>query len=116
MHGKPLTSQEQEIKDKQVLSKNTIEYIFNKLEKGEITTEEANVLHVRSERVTVVAHLRREVRSALNKAVKAGKLGRLPKKGLFPEVYYHPNFWKDAIATRKKIGKAKAKCLNGCLA
>jgi hypothetical protein len=32
-----------------------------------------------------------QVRKELNAAVKAGVLGRLPKDGLKPEIYFHPD-------------------------
>lgn len=45
----------------------------------------------------------RECRTALNAGVKAGELGRLPKQGLLPEAYFHPNAKSHALELRARI-------------
>ena len=42
------------------------------------------------------------VRRELNDAVKSGVLGRLPKQGLKPEAYFHPNGKWNAMEARDK--------------
>lgn len=44
----------------------------------------------------------RQVRSELMAAVKAGALGRLPKDGLKPEVFYHPDHKRGAIERQRR--------------
>ncbi len=41
------------------------------------------------------------VRSELRAAVKAGALGHLPKDGLKPEIFYHPDHKHGAIERQK---------------
>lgn len=74
------------------------------LEKGELPdVAAANVYVVKLMGVLVVTKLPREVRSAYMAAVKAGELGRLPKKGLAPEVFFHKNARGTAIETQERI-------------
>lgn len=43
-----------------------------------------------------------QVRAELRAAVKAGALGRLPKDGLRPEVFFHPDHKRGAIERQAK--------------
>lgn len=87
---------------------NNRERVMDQLNRGVISADEANVQMVLDERFRMVVHrLPREIRKALNDAVKNKKLGHLKKDGLKPEVYYHPNFKYLAIEARNKIAKEK---------
>lgn len=81
-----------------------IEQARRAVEQGEWPRDEINVLVIRIMGVRIVqAPIPREVRSELSRAVKAGKLGRLPKDGLQPEAYFHPNSRGRAIQQRRQI-------------
>jgi len=69
---------------------------------GKITTEQANVMFVKFERVKIIYKLPRDVRIALNNAVKNKELAHMPKKDFMPEVYYHPDFKHLANELRNK--------------
>lgn len=51
------------------------------------------------------------VRKELMAAVKAGKLGRLPKKGLLPEVFYHPDHKNGAKDLQRREAEYSASCI-----
>lgn len=53
-----------------------------------------------------------QVRKELAAAVKAGVLGRLPKNGLLPEVFYSPDHKHGAVARQK----SEAEYAIGCIA
>jgi hypothetical protein len=56
------------------------------------------------------------VRKELMAAVKAGSLGRLPKKGLLPEVFFHPDH-KNGAKDRQRIeAEYSARCIAGVVA
>ena len=75
------------------LTANQAENLRERVNSGELTADQANVEKVRIVRVQLITtRLFREVRSALNAAVKTGYLGHMKKSGNKPEVYYHPNF------------------------
>lgn len=75
------------------LNQNDLEYLKNMLQRGEITSLQANVEMVRMARVKVVRNsIPSEIRKALNTAVKNGELCHKKKGDRKPEVYYHPNF------------------------
>jgi hypothetical protein len=67
-------------------------------------TAAANVEIVKMMGVQIVSgKMSRDVRSALNGAVKIGRIGHLKKDGLLPEAYFHPNSKSEAIHQRKQI-------------
>lgn len=71
---------------------NDIESITGRLQQGLISADEANVEMVRCAGVRLVtSSAPRDVRRALNAAVKEGRLGHLKKDGHKPEAYFHPN-------------------------
>lgn len=90
---------------------NNRERLLDKLDRGEIAVDDANVQLVLQERFRVVHRLPAAVRKALNAAVKSGKLGHLRKDGVKPEVYFHPNFEYLAIAERNKRVRAVKRAL-----
>jgi len=53
-----------------------------------------------------------QVRAELRAAVKAGVLGHLPKDGLKPEVFYHPDHKHGAI----ELQRCEAEYAIGCIA
>lgn len=80
---------------------NALEIALNKMQLGEITAAQANVLIVQMMGVRVISNrLPADVRKALNAAVKAGELGHIKKDGLKPEVYHHKNARANALAVR----------------
>ncbi len=83
-------------------NQNDIERLQDQLQRGLITADQANVQMVRNERVRIISKLSRDVRVALNKAVKNGELGHMKKEGRKPEVYYHPSFEYLANEARNK--------------
>lgn len=56
------------------------------------------------------------VRKELMDAVKMGALGRLPKKGLLPEVFYHPDHLHGAKDRQRKEAEYALKCIAGVVA
>lgn len=52
-----------------------------------------------------------QVRKELYAAVKAGVLGRLRKKGLLPEIYYHPDHKHGAIERQKREAAYAISCI-----
>lgn len=95
------------------LNQNDWENIKDRVQKGELTIEQSHVEQVRMQRVLLVSRLPREVRSALNAAVKRGELGHMKKEGRKPETYFHPTFDHLAKAERaehvRNIGRALMK-------
>ena len=64
----------------------------------------ANVEIVRMMGVKIIAGpLSRDLRTALNAAVKNGRLGHLKKEHLRPEAYFHQNAKANAMDARDKI-------------
>lgn len=51
------------------------------------------------------------VRKELRVAVKAGVLGHLPKDGLKPEAFYHPNNRNSAVWMRDNHAKYAVGCI-----
>jgi hypothetical protein len=91
---------------------NDIEHLVDMMQQGEMTAAEANVQMVRNERVKVVVNkLPREVRTALNEAVRNGVLAHMRKDGFKPEVYYHPTFEYMAKDARSKAERESVRIL-----
>jgi len=94
---------------------NDIERITDKLQRGLITSGEANVEMVLVERFRIVkVKMPRAVRKALNEAVKIGTLGHLKKEGLKPEVYFHPTFDHLAKNARNEDERNARSAIAGC--
>ena len=75
-----------------------------KVRTGELTVSEANVYMVQLEGVRIVRNsIPKAVRSALNLAVKEGRLGHVKKEGLKPEAYFHVNSKFRALEERDRI-------------
>jgi hypothetical protein len=88
--------------------------ITDKLSLGELTTARANVELVIAARVKIISNsLPRDVRKALNDAVKTGELGRFKSDGLKPECYYYnkPAFISMAKIARNQIEEKSKKAL-----
>ncbi len=72
---------------------NFLEYLKDQMDLGKMTADEANVQMVLSERVRVIDGIvPREVRKALNAAVKEKRLGHRKKEWGIPEMYFNPSF------------------------
>lgn len=85
---------------------DNLQYYAEQLAKGEITVAEANIQMVLADRVRIVKNrMPKEVRQALNEAVKQKRLCHKEKEGHKPEVYYHPNFEYLANEERANIEK-----------
>jgi hypothetical protein len=75
-----------------------------KVRTGELTVSEANVYMVQLQGVRIVRNsMPKAVRSALNLAVKEGRLGHVKKDGLKPEAYFHVNSKFRALEERDRI-------------
>lgn len=90
---------------------NDRERLTDKIQRGILSAAEANIEMVRNERFRIVHKLSRDVRKALNDAVKRGELGHMKKDGMRPEVYYHPTFKHMAIKARNKEFNAGIRAL-----
>jgi hypothetical protein len=106
------------ITKKDIMSKqNAREYALDQLQQGKITAGQANVLMVQIEGVRAVRNrLPREVRKALNDAVKSGELGHMKKDGFRPEVFFHKNGRVKAIELRNREHYASIEKLKGAFA
>ena len=84
---------------------------------GQLQANQANVEIVRIMGVRLIeARITRAVRTELNGAVKSGRLGHLPKDGLMPEAYFHPNALGRALEERHRVARARVNALRGVLA
>lgn len=99
-----------------MISQNDVEYLKDMVERGEMTADEANVEKVLTQRVLVVKSLPKSVRTALNAAVRNGKLRHKNEDGHKPEVYYHPNFEYLANAERRRVERETLSALIGVIA
>lgn len=92
-----------------------VDRIKDELQLGKITTARANVELVIAARVRVIENsLPRDVRKALNDAVKNGELGHMKEDGLKPEVYYfnRSHFKSLANQVRKEIEENSIKAIS----
>jgi hypothetical protein len=98
--------------------KTATEYALGMLERGELpNAAAANVQVVRMMGVLIVdCSIPRDVRAAYNAAVKDGRLGRLPKKGNLPEVYFNPNAKAYAISCREQHARARLEAIRAVIA
>lgn len=95
-----------------MLNQNDLENFMDLVKRGEMTVDEANVEMVRAARVKIVVNsMPKNVKKALNNAVKCGKLGHYKKDGKKPEVYFHPSFDYLARSERNRIEKEIIKAL-----
>ena len=83
------------------LQQNDWERLVDRVQRGELTVDQANVEKVRMMRVQLVTNrLPASVRRALREAVKRGELAHMRKDGHKPEAFYHPAFEHLARAER----------------
>ena len=76
-----------------------------------------NAMNIRSQATRVInGPMPTRVRKELMAAVKAGALGRLPKKGLLPEIFFHPDHLHGAKDRQKREAEYSAKCIAGVVA
>lgn len=57
-----------------------------------------------------------QVRKDLSAAVKAGVLGRLPKDGLKPEIFFHPSHKNGAVERQQREAAYSVQCISGVIA
>ena len=76
-----------------------------------------NAMNIRSQATRVInGPMPARVRKELMAAVKAEALGRLPKKGLLPEIFFHPDHLHGAKDRQKREAEYSAKCIAGVVA
>lgn len=76
-----------------------------------------NAMRIRAQASMVVrGRMPAAVRKELMAAVKMGALGRLPKKGLLPEVFYHPDHLHGAKDRQRMEAEYAIKCIAGVIA
>ena len=72
-----------------------------------MSLDDANVEIVRMMGVRLInTKMDRRTRSALMGGVKDGRLGHLPKSGVKPEAFFHPNSEANAKEERNKAANA----------
>lgn len=59
----------------------------------------------------VTSKVPRQVRNELMAAVKSGVLGRLPKDGLKPEIFFHPDHKHGAVDRQKREAEYAVSCI-----
>ena len=64
----------------------------------------------------VIGTIPLRVRKELQAAVKAGALGRLPKDGLKPEIFFHPDHKNGAIERQTREAAYSVSCIAGVMA
>jgi hypothetical protein len=57
-----------------------------------------------------------QVRKELMTAVKAGALGRLPKDGLKPEIFFHPDHKNGAVERQRREAEYSISCIRSVIA
>lgn len=83
---------------------NEIEMIQDRLQRGLINADEANVQMIRAQRFRLIrGSMPASARRSLNAAVKRGELGHMKRDGKKPECYYHPTFDYLASAERSRV-------------
>lgn len=90
-------------KEKHMSTQNNIEHVRDMIDQGKMTVNEGNVQLILDQRFRLIKNsVPRDIRKALNEAVKKGILGHKKKEGHKPECYYHPTFEYLANAARNK--------------
>lgn len=98
------------------LQGSTLDKIKDDLHARRITLAQANVQMVLSERVRLITNsVPRDVRKALNDAVKRGELGHVAKDGDKPEAYFHPTFAYMVAGERNEYADRKARATAAAL-
>ena len=71
-----------------------------------------NVDVIRAQATRVVrGRIPQAVRRELMDAVKAGHLGRLPKSGLMPEIFFHPDHKHGAVERQNREALYSVQCI-----
>lgn len=91
---------------------NDIDSLKDKIDRGVISVDDANVEMVLIKRTKLVTNaVPRAVRKALMVAVKAGTLGHIKKEGHKPEAFFHPAFKYLAVAARNERERKILRCV-----
>ena len=99
------------------INQNDLDGLKDRMAKGELTADQANVEKVRLQRVLLATScIVAPVRKALNAAVKRGELGHMKKDGYMPEAYFHPTFDYLARQERNNAAQATLRALAGVIA
>jgi hypothetical protein len=76
-----------------------------------------NVEQIRSQATRVIrGKIPAQVRRELMDAVKRGFLGRLPKDGLKPEIFFHPDHKHGAVDRQKREAAYAISCISTVMA
>ena len=71
-----------------------------------------NAMNIRKHATRVInGPMPARVRKELMDAVRSGHLGRIPKKGLLPEIFFHPDHKNGAIERRKREAEYAISCI-----
>lgn len=71
-----------------------------------------NAMQIRKQASKVIrGRIPAVVRKELMAAVKAGALGHLPKKGLLPEIFFHPDHLHGAKERQKREAEYAISCI-----
>lgn len=90
---------------------SALEHAKAMMEQGK-TAAEANVELVRMEGVRLVTgRIDRDTRNPLLAAVARGQLGHLPKKGLKPAAFFHPNSLAKAKSLRNQAAHSSVEAI-----
>lgn len=76
-----------------------------------------NVENIRFQATRVIrGRIPAQVRRELSAAVKAGYLGRLAKKGLAPEIFFHPDHKNGAVERQRREFEYSANLIKNAFA
>lgn len=90
------------------------EIALNKVQLGEISIDQANVLIVQIMGARLITgSIPASVRKSLNAAVRAGELGHIKKEGLKPEAYHHVNGRARALDAREESFRRSISAIKG---
>jgi hypothetical protein len=85
-------------------------------EAGRLHEVGRNVEQIRAQATRVTWRMPLGVRRELLTAVRAGLLGRLPKDGLKPEVFFHPDHRNGAIERQNREAAYSVNCIASVIA
>lgn len=94
-----------------------LQYGQEEMRMGRMDAAQANVYMVQLQGVhVVIGKLGKDVRKALNEAVKSGNLGHIKGNGLMPEAYHHKNARANALVAIREVYNQRLNNLKGTFA
>jgi len=89
------------------------EYARGMIDDGRLpNADAANVEIIRMMGVRIIeGSIPQQVRKALSAGVKANRIGRIPKKGLLPEAFFHPNAKDEALEQRERVARSSIEAI-----